>query len=185
MRYLVTTDPSIAPSAIESWAMGVAAIEYIAALPSCAEPVKVYARAETDAEWRVLSFCRVGGKWSGTWVGCVPTTASDPVPAREPEAESEGPSEVESLRAELREVREVRDRMRDYHNAETMRLRTEILAIGERVRAACVAACRRVESENGDPYDAMSTGRSEGADECAEAIGALDLDALPENAPSR
>lgn len=66
-------------------------------------------------------------------------------------------------------------------HGETERLRTE----REKVRAACVAACRRVESENGDPYDAMSTGRAEGADECADAIAALDLSALSENAPSR
>jgi len=104
MIYLITTDPSIAPSAIESWAMGVAAIEYIAALPSRTEPVKVYARAETDAEWRVLSFRRVGKVWNGTWVSCVPTTASDPLPTSE--SKIEGPSEIESLRAELREVRE-------------------------------------------------------------------------------
>ena len=53
------------------------------------------------------------------------------------------------------------------------------------MREACLTACKRVSAENHDPYDDVCMGRSEGADECAEAIAALDLDALSENAPSR
>jgi len=89
--------------------------------------------------------------------------------------------ESEFLRAELREVRDVRDRMRDCHNAETMRLRTEILAIGDRVRDACLAECRIV----ADRYGAAMPDGAEAAGDCADAISSLDLDALPENAPSR
>lgn len=89
--------------------------------------------------------------------------------------------EVDRLRVELREAREVRDRMRDYHDAETMRLRTEILAIGERVREACLAECRIVMER----YGAAMPDGAEAAGDCIDAIAALDLDALSENAPSR
>lgn len=170
MRYLVTTDPRAEAQEIEAPCGSAAAMESLGTSHGDRDHVIVYVRPQRPQEWDVFSCVRHGASWSAPYLGTVQVADGD---------------DVERLRAELREVREVRDRMRDMHDAETMRLRTEILAAGEMVRAACVAACRRVESENGDPYDVMSSGRAEGADECAEAIAALDMDALSENAPSR
>lgn len=164
MRYLTTTDPSAEAQEIEAPCGSAAVMESLGSSRGDRDHVTVYVRPP-QSEWDVWSCVWRGAAWSATCLG--PVQVAD--------------GEVDRLRVELREAREVRDRMRDMHDAETMRLRTEILAVGERVRAACTAACRRVESEHGDPYDAMSTGRAEGADECAEAIAALDLDALSEN----
>jgi hypothetical protein len=170
MRYLVTTDPRAEAQEIEAPCGSAAAAKALGSSRGVNDHATVYVRPMAPPEWDVFSCVRSGEEWVPYGIGSVRMADLDV---------------ADRLRAELREVREVRDRMRDMHDAETMRLRTEILAVGERVRAACVAACRRVESENGDPYDAMSTGRAEGADECSDAIGALDLDSLSENAPSR
>lgn len=165
MIYLVTTDPRAEAQEIEAPCGSAAVMELLGTSHGDRDHVIVYVRPQRPQEWDVFSCVRHGASWSAPFLGSVQVADG----------------ETERLRAELREVREARAHMRDMHDAETMRLRTEILAVGERVRAACVAACRRVESEHGDPYDAMSTGRAEGADECAEAIAALDLDALSEN----
>ena len=169
MRYLVTTDPNGEAQEIEAPCGSAAAMESLGTSHGDRDHVIVYVRPQRPQEWDVFSCVRHGASWSAPYLGSV-------------QVEDD---EAERLRAELREGREVRDRMRDYHSAETMRLRTEILAIGERVREACLTACKRVSAENHDPYDDVCMGRSEGADECAEAIAAIDLDALPENAPSR
>ena len=126
--------------------------------------VTVYVRPP-QSEWDVWSCVWRGAAWSATCLG--PVQVAD--------------GEVDRLRVELREAREVRDRMRDYHDAETMRLRTEILAIGERVREACLAECRIVMER----YGAAMPDGAEAAGDCIDAIAALDLDALSENAPSR
>ena len=157
MRYLTTTDPSAEAQEIEAPCGSAAVMESLGSSRGDRDHVTVYVRPP-QSEWDVWSCVWRGAAWSATCLG--PVQVAD--------------DEAVRLRAELREVREARDRMRDYHDAETMRLRTEILAIGKRVSA-----------ENHDPYDDVCMGRSEGADECAEAIAALDLDALSENAPSR
>lgn len=57
-------------------------------------------------------------------------------------------------------------------------LQAEVRRAKANVRDACATACATVRAEYGDPYDPMSTGKAEGAEECAEAIAALDLEAL-------
>lgn len=164
MRYLTTTDPSAEAQEIEAPCGSAAVMESLGSSRGDRDHVTVYVRPP-QSEWDVWSCVWRGAAWSATCLG--PVQVAD--------------GEVDRLRVELREAREVRDRMRDYHDAETMRLRTEILAIGERVREACLAECRIVMERYGS---AMPDG-AEAAGDCIDAISALDLDALSENAPSR
>ena len=164
MRYLTTTDPSAEAQEIEAPCGSAAVMESLGSSRGDRDHVTVYVRPP-QSEWDVWSCVWRGAAWSATCLG--PVQVAD--------------GEVDRLRVELREAREVRDRMRDYHDAETMRLRTEILAIGERVREACLAECRIVMGR----YGAAMPDGAEAAGDCIDAIAALDLDALSENAPSR
>jgi|CXWK01.1.fsa_nt_gi hypothetical protein len=164
MRYLTTTDPSAEAQEIEAPCGSAAVMESLGSSRGDRDHVTVYVRPP-QSEWDVWSCVWRGAAWSATCLG--PVQVAD--------------GEVDRLRVELREAREVRDRMRDYHDAETMRLRTEILAIGERVREACLAECRIVMER----YGAAMPDGAEAAGDCIDAIAALDLDALSENAPSR
>ena len=164
MRYLTTTDPSAEAQEIEAPCGSAAVMESLGSSRGDRDHVTVYVRPP-QSEWDVWSCVWRGAAWSATCLG--PVQVAD--------------GEVDRLRVELREAREVRDRMRDYHDAETMRLRTEILAIGERVREACLAE-RRIVMER---YGAAMPDGAEAAGDCIDAIAALDLDALSENAPSR
>lgn len=164
MRYLTTTDPSAEAQEIEAPCGSAAVMESLGSSRGDRDHVTVYVRPP-QSEWDVWSCVWRGAAWSATCLGPVQVADGD----------------VDRLRVELREAREVRDRMRDYHDAETMRLRTEILAIGERVREACLAECRIVMER----YGAAMPDGAEAAGDCIDAIAALDLDALSENAPSR
>lgn len=164
MRYLVTTDPNAEAQEIEAPCGSAAVMESLGSSRGDRDHVTVYVRPP-QSEWDVWSCVWRGAAWSATCLGPVQVADGD----------------VDRLRVELREAREVRDRMRDYHDAETMRLRTEILAIGERVREACLAECRIVMER----YGAAMPDGAEAAGDCIDAIAALDLDALSENAPSR
>jgi hypothetical protein len=164
MRYLTTTDPSAEAQEIEAPCGSAAVMESLGSSRGDRDHVTVYVRPP-QSEWDVWSCVWRGAAWSATCLG--PVQVAD--------------GEVDRLRVELREARDVRDRMRDYHDAETMRLRTEILAIGERVREACLAECRIVMER----YGAAMPDGAEAAGDCIDAIAALDLDALSENAPSR
>lgn len=164
MRYLTTTDPSAEAQEIEAPCGSAAVMESLGSSRGDRDHVTVYVRPP-QSEWDVWSCVWRGAAWSATCLG--PVQVAD--------------GEVDRLRVELREAREVRDRMRDYHDAETMRLRTEILAIGERVREACLAECRIVMER----YGAAMPDGAEAAGDCNDAIAAIDLDALSENAPSR
>jgi len=155
VKYLTTTDPHAEAREIEAPCGSAAVMELLGTSHGDRDHVIVYVRPQRPQEWDVFSCVRHGASWSAPFLSYV-QVADD---------------EVERLRAELREVRA--------QWQETLR------AERERVRTACVAACRRVESEHGDPYEPVSIGREEGAAECAGAIAALDLDALPENAPPR
>lgn len=164
MRYLVTMDPRGEAQEIEAPCGSAAVMESLGTSHGDRDHVTIYVRPP-QSEWDVWSCVWRGAAWSATCLG--PVQVAD--------------DEAEELRAELREVREVRDRMRDMHDAETMRLRTEILAIGERVRETCLAECRIVMER----YETALPAAADAAGDCADAIAALDLDALPENAPSR
>ena len=164
MRYLTTTDPSAEAQEIEAPCGSAAVMESLGSSRGDRDHVTVYVRPP-QSEWDVWSCVWRGAAWSATCLG--PVQVAD--------------GEVDRLRVELREAREVRDRMRDYHDAETMRLRTEILAIGEREREAWLAECRIVMER----YGAAMPDGAEAAGDCIDAIAALDLDALSENAPSR
>lgn len=164
MRYLTTTDPSAEAQEIEAPCGSAAVMESLGSSRGDRDHVTVYVRPP-QSEWDVWSCVWRGAAWSATCLG--PVQVAD--------------GEVDRLRVELREAREVRDRMRDYHSAETMRLRAEILAVGERVREACLAECRIVMER----YGATMPDGAEAAGDCADAIAALDLGSLPENAPSR
>ena len=164
MRYLTTTDPSAEAQEIEAPCGSAAVMESLGSSRGDRDHVTDYV-SPPQSQREVWSCVWRGAAWSATCLG--PVQVAD--------------GEVDRLRVELREAREVRDRMRDYHDAETMRLRTEILAIGERVREACLAECRIVMER----YGAAMPDGAEAAGDCIDAIAALDLDALSENAPSR
>lgn len=164
MRYYVTTDPRAEAQEVEAPCGSAAVMESLRTSHGDRDHVTVYVRPP-QLEWDVWSCVWRGAAWSATCLG--PVQVAD--------------SEVESLRAELREVMDVRDRMRDMHDAETMRLRAEIIAIGERVREACLAECRIV----AERYGASMPDGADAAGDCADAIAALDLDAISENAPAR
>lgn len=156
MIYLVTTNPHRAPQEVEAPVARAAAIALLKSTHESQVSATVYVRTVRASKWDVFSCIWNGTEW---WTHYIDSETIDHA------------SEIDALRAELREERA--------QWQETLR------AERERVRTACVAACRRVESEHGDPYEPVSIGREEGAAECAGAIAALDLDALPENAPSR
>lgn len=171
MKYLVTTDPHRAPQEVEAPVSRAAAVEVLDATPGDHGSEVVCVRRPGALQWDVVSCVWNGTDWWPSYLDSVPVVDTA--------------EEVESLRAQLREEREIHARMRDLHDAERVQWQASLRAERARVRDACVAACRTVEAQWGDPFSEVSTGRAEGADECAEVIGALDLDALPENAPSR
>lgn len=165
MKYLVTTDPRAEAQEIEAPCGSAAVTEVLGTSHGDRDHVTVYVRPQRPQEWDVFLCVRHGASWSAPFLGSMQVAGT----------------EVDRLRAELREVREVRDRMRDYHDAERAQWQNTLRAERERVREACLSACKDGASVYGDPYDELFLGRLQGADGCTEIIAALDLDALSEN----
>jgi len=164
MIYLVTTDPRAEAQEIEAPCGSAAVMESLGSSRGDRDHVTVYVRPP-QSEWDVWSCVWRGAAWSATCLG--PVQVAD--------------GEVDRLRVELREAREVRDRMRDMHDAERARWQETLRAERERVRYACFTACVALDD---DSQGCPECG-DRGAGNCAAAIAALDLDALSENALSR